>query len=252
MLENALGIIGGMGPKAGVDFCDKIISQTRADRDQHHLPFVLYSLPEYITDRTEYLTEQNHINPADALGELILKMDQTGIRLACMVCNTAHAEPIFGLVENKIAEAKLKIKLLHIVNETGHFIKIHYPDLTRVGILSTSGTYYHKVYARLDSFSLKSLYLDKNDQTEVHNAIYHKEYGIKANSENVPSATKELLCQKLDLLIHRGAEIILLGCTELPLLFTGKKYKDTPLIDPALILARAMIREHSPNKLKPY
>jgi len=56
--KQVIGIVGGMGPVAGVDLASKVISQTMAASDQDHLPMVLFSFPDEIGDRTEYILRQ--------------------------------------------------------------------------------------------------------------------------------------------------------------------------------------------------
>ena len=67
--EPLLGILGGMGPQAGLDLAQKLIAATRADNDQDHVPFVLFSLPGSVADRTAYLLGVSGTNPAYAIAD---------------------------------------------------------------------------------------------------------------------------------------------------------------------------------------
>ena len=80
-------------------------------------------------------------------------------------------------------------------------------------------------------------------------AIFDPEYGIKATGRGT-ERTCEDLRQSIALLREAGAQAIILGCTELPLAFSETNIDGLPLIDPTLILARAVIREVNPHKLK--
>ena len=90
-----IGILGGMGPQAGLDMAEKLIAMTRAECDQDHLPFILFSLPECISDRTDFLLGKTDTNPAQAIAEQFEKMADMGVTIAVMACNTAYAGPIF-------------------------------------------------------------------------------------------------------------------------------------------------------------
>lgn len=96
------------------------------------------------------------------------------------------------------------------------------------------------------------IFPDKVLQNDVVNkAIYDLSYGIKAQSNPVTEAAKRELSNAISYLQQEGAEAIVLGCTEIPLAITEKKIGKTPIIDPNLILARALIKKANPGMLKP-
>jgi aspartate racemase len=252
MLIPSLGIIGGMGPQAGIDVCGKIIAETVAQTDQEHLPFILFSFPESISDRTAFLKGQVATNPAHAIASLLLKMEDLGVEAACLACNTAHAPPIFDIIIKLLQNKQSKLELKNIVDETGLYIKKYHPEIKQLGILSTSGTYHSKLYNKLVSYKINPVYLCPSEQEKLHQAIYSKETGIKANAGIPVEGAKKTLYKKANSLIEMGAEAILLACTELPLVFTESCYMGKPLLDPSRILARAMIQAHAPSKIKPH
>ena len=86
----------------------------------------------------------------------------------------------------------------------------------------------------------------------VHKAIYDLKYGIKAQSNPVTVIAKRWLTAAIDYLKKEGAEAIVLGCTEIPIAITNKKIGQTMIIDPTIILARALIKMVNPKKLRPY
>ena len=245
-----IGIVGGMGPLAGVDLSRKIINQTIAFKDQDHLPQVLYSIPELIMDRTDYLLGIIKENPAGIITQLLIRLESMGCTICGLSCNTAHAPQIFDVIQKELSEKKSTIKLLHIINEVGVFIKKYYPEVTNVGILGTSGTYRIKLYDQLSDFNLNIINISQPEQEQVHASIYHPEFGIKSTANGVTKEAKRILSHAANSLIKSKSELIVLGCTELPLAFQDNNFKGIPLIDATLILARALIREHSPQKLK--
>ncbi|MGC9312133.1 MAG: aspartate/glutamate racemase family protein, partial [Sediminispirochaetaceae bacterium] len=86
--------------------------------------------------------------------------------------------------------------------------------------------------------------------SELHDTIYHPEWGLKAVSPASETARRRF-ADYADVLISDGAEALVLGCTEIPLALPGLRYGDTPLVDPVVALARGMIREGDPAKLRP-
>jgi aspartate racemase len=90
-----------------------------------------------------------------------------------------------------------------------------------------------------------------SEQDTVHQAIYDRNWGIKASAVPTDRVIKVLRDKVLGL-ADSGAEIIILGCTEIPLALTESELDGTPLLDPLNALARALIREADGGKLKPY
>lgn len=95
-----IGIIGGVGPTAGADLLQKITEETIAKSDQDHLPIILFSLPNKILDRTEYLEGKVNENPGKAMGDIALQLERAGATIAAAPCNTAHADEIFARWKN--------------------------------------------------------------------------------------------------------------------------------------------------------
>ena len=245
-----IGIVGGVGPLAGLDVFKKIIEETDVQKDQEHLPVLLMSYPHLIVDRTEYIVGKVAVNPGYALADIIKKLADNGAKVATIPCNTAHAEPIFSVVEQEFEKNKVNIKLLHLVKETVNHIKQNSPD-AKVAVLSTTGTRNTGLYKNiLLEADLEVIEPSLDWQNRVHDAIYHKDYGIKAFSSPVKEKAIQELMLCMDELIKEKATHFILGCTELPLALPEKTYKDIPLIDPNRIIARALISEIDASKLK--
>jgi aspartate racemase len=88
-------------------------------------------------------------------------------------------------------------------------------------------------------------------QDELHEAIYHRRWGLKAVSPPSEEAVRRVR-EFGGLLTERGAEAVVLGCTELPLAVPEGSHGGVPYIDPMTALARALIREAAPEKLREY
>lgn len=251
--EKIIGVVAGAGPLAGLDLLRKILDQTVAARDQDHLTVISLSRPSQIPDRTEFLLGHTDVNPAYAILDQLQALTQLGVELAAVPCNTAHAPPIFDVVQTGLRAAGSRLQFLHMIEETADFLHRYYPHLKRVGILSTTGTYRARVYPSiLESAGFKVLVppLELQEQT-IHPAIYAPEYGIKTCGY-VTERARHSLIAGVDALRQAGAQAIILGCTEIPLAIHEKKKDGTIIVDPTLVLARALIREASPARLKPW
>lgn len=245
-----IGIVGGVGPLAGLDIFKKIIEETIASIDQEHLPVILSSQPHRIADRTAFLKDSSQENPGFALLRIIKELEATGAQVAAIPCNTAHAKPIFDVIIQELKNSNSEIQLLHLVKETAKFIKENYPNL-KVGVLSTTGTRDSALYKDiLTSYGIENIAPDDDIQHIVHEAIYNKEYGIKAFSSPVSSRAQDDLIRAIEVLKNQGAELIVLACTELPLALTADSYFELPMVDPNRILARALIQHTFPDKLR--
>ena len=247
--EKVIGVVGGVGPFAGIDLQRKISEQTIAHKDQDYLTVLSVSQPNQICDRTDYLLGKEATNPAIALAQQLILLDKMGAHVAGIPCNTAHAPPIFDLVKVLLAEANCSVRLLHMIEETAVSIRTLYPTVKTIGILSTTGTYRTQIYSQLlEPMGYTAVTPDLALQENViHPAIYDPDYGIKSGM--FAQARVELL-RGVVALQEKGAELIILGCTEIPLVFPETKIGSTILVDPTKALARALIREANPHKLR--
>lgn len=247
-----IGILGGLGPQAGLDLAEKLIRLTQAKQDQDHLPFVLFSMPEMVGDRTAYLLGHEETNPAYAIAEQLEKMASMGVTLAVMACNTAHAGPIFDVAQHLLRSKGIKLPILHMVKETVTYIREAYPEIRRVGILGTQGTYQTGLYSHaLETAGLEAVVPNPDiREQQIHNALYSPGFGIKACSNPVSEEASNLVLAAIHHLQTLGAEAIILGCTELPLAVKENEIESMPILDPALIIAEKLILETCPDKLK--
>ncbi|MCP4415918.1 MAG: aspartate/glutamate racemase family protein [Chloroflexi bacterium] len=250
--EKIIGVVGGAGPFAGLDLLGKILEQTVAERDQDHLTVISLSQPNRLPDRTKFLLGETAVNPAYAIFDQLRQLERAGACVAAIPCNTAHVPAIDNIVREKLQAAGSRIKFLHMIAETARHIRQRYADIQRIGVLSTTGTYQTQIYpSQLEPEGFTTLVPDVNLQTKViHPAIDDPQYGIKVLGSNARRAREGLL-QGADNLRRQGAEAIILGCTEIPLAITETRLNEMIVIDPTLILARALIREVNLAKLLP-
>jgi len=247
--QQIIGVLGGMGPQAGIDLVDKITAETSAVRDQDHLPVILVSKPD-IPDRTAWLADPSSPDPASAIAEGFISLQRAGAGVAAMACNTAHTPAIFDRVQAQLLHAGAGIRILHLIEETVSGLRKLHPDVQSVGVLGTHGTLssglYHEALRRRGLQALSP-----GDTNRLTGAIYHPETGIKARSSPVTTEARTEVLQAIMELAERGAEAVILGCTELPLAVPESSAGDMPIIDPARMLARALIRATDPKRLRP-
>jgi aspartate racemase len=236
-----LGVVGGVGPAATVDFLQKVMRSTPARRDQDHLRLLVEQNPQ-IPDRTEHLVGEG-MDPTLALYATCKKLQAGEADLIAIPCNTAHA-----FVEQ--IQPHLDIPIMNMLTVTVSHVRESFPTLRKVGLLATNGTISSGIYRRaLEEHGLREVLPQPALQTRVMTAIYGVQ-GVKAGFTS--GQCLDDIGAAIDDLISQGVEVIILGCTELPLLFprrgpTSESGQRVTLVDPTEILAmrcvsRAMAR----------
>lgn len=247
-----IGVVAGAGPYAGLDLLNKIFEQTIAVNDQDHLDVIGLFRSSRLPDRTAFLLDQRLPNPGIAIAQQALELERMGAGVAAIPCNTAHAPLIFNRMKAELAAGGSKIRFLNMIEETVAYVRKNRPDLKRLGVLATTGSYRAELYPQyFVEAELEPVVPDEDVQLQkVHPAIYDAQYGIKANGRATDRARGDL-ADAIAHLAEKGAQAVILGCTEIPLAFSEPSLDGIVLLDPTLILARALIREAAPEKLKP-
>lgn len=249
-----IGVVGGVGPHAGLDLGKKVLEQTRAATDQEHLNMVLLSWPRHVPDRTAFLLGRSTDDPVPGMVRCVQALESVGATVAGIACNTAHAPSLFNRLIASLQASGGTIGVINMILEVARFIKFHFPEVRRVGVLATDGTVTTNAYGEvLAQEGLSTVYPDARVQRElVHSAIYDRAYGIKAVSTPVTErARAAVLAAATHLLTDKGAECLVLGCTELPLAVSEKFLHGRPVIDTSMVLARALVASVDPERLKP-
>jgi aspartate racemase len=236
-----IGIVGGVGSYAGIELMKKICDYSDARTDQEHLPVHMISTPHKIEDRSKFLLNETNENPGDAIAEIISTLFAGGAEVIGIPCNTAHAPRILEKINHSFPQS---CKLVHLIEEVGRYIMTCNPNIMKVGVLATNGTFLSDVYpAVLSNYGLDVVQPSSTIQFDlVHPAIYDPGYGIKAFSNPVSARAKANLSIAIDHLKQKGVGAVILGCTELSLAF-GVEDAGVALIDSISVLAKALIRE---------
>jgi len=225
-----IGVLGGMGPEAGAYFLERIIRETAAARDQDHPPVIVYSLPQ-IPDRTEAILHGGP-SPVRALRRGLRTLERAGADFAVMSCISAH------YYYPKIAP-RSPVPLLSLIGETVKAVRTMRPVPMTIGLIATTGTVRSGIVA--DAFRAAGIAVivpSAPEQKRVMSAIYGKK-GIKAGSTEGPP--REILLEIARGLVRSGAQAIMAGCTEVPLVLRAADLP-VPLVEPMTIGARAAIR----------
>lgn len=231
MPSGKLGIVGGVGPAATVDFMAKIVRGTHARRDQDHIRMIVEHNPQ-IPDRTENLIGGG-IDPTIPLYSACKKLEQAGAQAIAIPCNTAHA-----FIER--IQPHLAVPILNMLELTANHLVRHHPFLTNIGLLATTGTVQSGIYREvLARAGLHCLVPEQPFQEMVMEVIYGPD-GVKAGFDR--AGCRKKLCSVVEHLRSLGGEAIILGCTELPLVLTATGDSATapgnlPILDPTEILA---------------
>lgn len=233
MPQPIIGILGGMGPAATADLYVKIIAATPAERDQDHLHVVVWADPA-VPDRSTALLQGGE-DPTPWLRRGAWKLVEMGAAFIAVPCNTAHA------FLPRIA-ADIPVPFLHMMEETATAIEVAYPWIERVGLLATSGTVAAGLYQ--DSFARHHIEIAVPDDDTQERCVMRAIRCVKSGQTGTD--VTRIVGEGAAYLIDHGAEAIITGCTELPLVFKGGD-ASVPVIDPTLALAEAVVRRARPG-----
>jgi aspartate racemase len=227
--RKTIGILGGMGPEATARFFELIIKNTEAACDQEHLRIIVVNQPE-TPDRTKAVLYGGK-NPLPYLLKGLKILEKAGAELVAVPCLTAHY--FFPELRNKT-----KLKLINLIEESARWIKNNLQEVNSVGLLATEGTIASGLFQKALSCRGFDLVIPSPDtQKLIMKAIYGNK-GIKAGFLGV--GPTRLLKQAAKELIQIGAEAIIAGCTEIPLVLKPGSLP-VPLVDPMVIGARVLI-----------
>jgi len=222
-----IGIVGGMGPMAGVYLQQLIIEATPAGRDQDHFQVVCFTNP-HVPERMRSLSEDGGRRYAEAVRASALLLVESGVTHLAVACNTAHA---------RLAEIRRDVPATFVdMIDLGvtELVEHHGPGV-RVGLLATAGTIAERVYQKAaPEAGLDWVLPDPADQRRVSNAI------IAVKVSRASSEAADLLAASRRL-AERGARVLLVGCTELSMCLDAMRPAGVPLVDPLRAVARHLV-----------
>ncbi|MGD1822526.1 MAG: aspartate/glutamate racemase family protein [Pleomorphochaeta sp.] len=223
-MKRTVGIIGGMGPQATVDLFQKIVSNTVSDSDNNHIHILIDNNID-IPDRTKSILNNSDL-PLKYMSESAKKLESIGADFLAMPCNTAHY--FYSRLSKEV-----NVPIINMIEETAKYLKSK--GETNLLLLATVGTVKTKIYQEIFSQLGLNVITPKQDfQEEVMTAIYdYVKKGIKYDRVDI---FKKYLNEYLE----NNLDNIILGCTELPILFAENDL-DYKVVDPTLVLAKKII-----------
>ena len=245
-----IGILGGMGTQAGLDFCNKLAILYRGKIDQEYPLFLLYNKsnipgrPESIGIQTKNLSNKSINKKSKKKYLSVLKslingcnvLKKSNSKFIVIPCNTAH-------YWYDDLQKKVKIPIINMPKEVFKYSKTRCKKNSSIGLLATEGTLKTGVYNK---------FFDKNFNLIFPDSILQKKSVNKAiklvKMGKVKQANK-IIKPAIDYLIKRKCKKIILGCTELPIaIFAFKSFKEIKtskiFLDPNLILANAAMKKY--------
>jgi len=228
-----IGILGGMGTQAGLDFCSKLAKLNRGKADQKYPLFVLYNKSN-IPDRKQNLKKYNKV--LKSLVEGCKFLQKSKCKFISIPCNTAH-------YWYKDLRKKIKIPILNMPEIVYLNAKNNLKKNSKIGLLATEATIKTGVYSHY--FNKKFLLISPNttlQQRSVNKSIKLVKMGKTKEAERA-------IKPAVNYLIKKKCKKIILGCTELPIaIFAYKSFKKAKLsktfMDPNLILAEASMKKY--------
>ncbi len=245
-----IGILGGMGTQAGLDFCNKLAILNRGKIDQEYPLFILYNKsnipgrPESISFHAKSSSDilgrpQNLKKYNKVLKSLIsgcLSLQKSKCKFIVIPCNTAH-------YWYDDLQKKIKIQIINMPKEVYLHTKKSCKKSSKIGLLATEGTLKTGIYNRFFDKTFTLISPKKSLQiSSVNKAIKYVKMGkIKDAEKAIKPAVNYLIkikCKK-----------IILGCTELPIaIFAFKSFKNIKqskiFLDPNLILANVSMKKY--------
>ena len=228
-----IGILGGMGTQAGLDFCTKLAKLNRGKADQKYPLFVLYNKSN-IPDRKQNLKKYNKVLKSLVKGCKFLQKSKC--KFISIPCNTAH-------YWYKDLRKKIKIPILNMPEIVYLNAKNNLQRNSKIGLLATEATIKTGIYSHY--FNKKFLLISPG--TTLQKRSVNK--SIKLVKMGKIKEAERAIKPAVNYLIQKKCKKIILGCTELPIaIFAYKSFKKAKLsktfLDPNLILAEASIKKY--------
>jgi len=245
-----IGILGGMGTQAGLDFCNKLAILNRGKIDQEYPLFVLFNKsnipgrPESIGVQTKNLSNKSKNKKVEKKYLLVLKsllhgckvLKESKCKFIVIPCNTAH----YWYEDLK---KKINLPIVNMPKEVFNHTKKKCKKNSTIGLLATEGTLKTGIYNKFFDSDYNLIFPNTSLQkNSVNKAINLVKMG------KVREASK-IIKPAIEFLIKKKCKKIILGCTELPIaIFAFKSFQKIKtskiFLDPNLILANAAMKRY--------
>lgn len=226
-----IGVLGGMGPAATVDFMAKLVRLTPAERDQDHVPVIVVADPT-VPDRVAPILEGRGPSPLDAMRRGVRKLQQAGAQCVAIPCHTAH------FWYEKLA-ADTTLPILHIVDAVLAELERQSVPKGPIGLLATAATLEAAFYQqRLEAAGYACVLPTAEVMAE------RVLPAIALVKQDRAREAAPLVEAAIEALTAAGAPIVVLACTELPVAADAAEERPEACLDATEALARACIQWH--------
>jgi len=206
--QKTAGVMGGMGPDATLDFMAKVIALTDSGNDQDHIHMIVDQDPT-VPNRQRAIREGLN-NVTDALGAMAKRLEDAGADFLVMVCNTAHVF-LDGV------HANTSIPFISIIDESVNEIDRVCPGARIVGVMATDGCLDTGIYQdAITASGREALVPDGAAMEQLMSLIT----AIKAGNQG--EDIRQSMQASANALVEQGADVIIAGCTEIPIVFEGE------------------------------
>jgi aspartate racemase len=221
-----VGVLGGFGPEATLDFLGKVLRCTPASRDQDHLHLIVDNNPR-VPNRNEAIAGSGP-SPEPMLVAMAQRLEAAGADFLVMPCNAAHA------YAECITES-VSIPFVSIVEETRNHVMELFPWVGRVGVLASSGCLDADLYqVAFREVSVPVVVPVGHDRAAFMDLLYRIKSGDK--SDRVGQGMRAVASR----LVEQGAEVLVAGCTEVPLVLDSTDLQ-VPLVNSTDVLAQKTV-----------
>jgi aspartate racemase len=221
-----VGIIGGLGPEATLDFFRRVLEHTPAERDQDHLHLLIDNDPR-VPDRNAAVAGTGP-SPGPTLAEMARRLEAAGADFLVMPCNAAHA------FADAITEA-VSVPFLSIIEATADAVRARFPDARSVGVLASTGAIDAGLYQEALGARAVQVFVPEGDDRDAFMDVL---YRVKTGDTS--PAVRDAMREVARSLAKRGAEVLVAGCTEVPLVLDETDV-DMPLVNSTDELVAATI-----------
>jgi aspartate racemase len=204
-----IGVLGGMGPAATIDFMIKMLKATTATNDQEHVPMIVHDVPQ-IPDRSTAI-QNNSDEPWLPLLAGALMLERAGAELIAIPCNTAHHW-------YERLTRSTHVEIVHIADAVRWSIKTRFQRINRLALMATRGTIRTAIYGERLADVVDQLIIP---DASIQNLIDQSIGAVKSGARPLAAMLAGDAARRL---LDAGADALLLACTELPVALEGSHY----------------------------
>lgn len=227
MNDKTVGILGGMGPEATIDLFARIVKHTQAKKDDDHLRIIIDNNPK-MPSRQDAIMKGGE-SPVPAMRETARNIERAGADFIIIGANTAHY--FYEAIKDAV-----QIPFMHIIEEAAKETARAVPGVRKVGVLATTAAMQIGLYQKsFEKYGIEVLEIPDDIQGRVQKSIFSFKYDGRT-----PEIIELMVAPARHMILH-GAEALIMGCTEIPIILEDIEFS-VPVIDPNEVIAIAAVQ----------